>query len=201
MSGQEFRDYVTSRGVNFDSLSNEEKRQWSKTFDKSERAGTEQRRKKLRREKEGISKSNIPVEERSCQLLFHFEEIAVEEEDSGILSKAESNEVEEMPIEEEKNTIPSLKLVLDEIPIEFRNRYGELPASIYVRRCYLELYDMVTEIMLGEDCRQPAFLFTGIPGIGKSMFLIYFLCQYSRDDRFEDKRFAFEVCSGQYHYY
>ena len=39
MSGQEFRDYVTSRGVNFDSLSNEEKRQWSKTFDKSERAG------------------------------------------------------------------------------------------------------------------------------------------------------------------
>jgi hypothetical protein len=81
-------------------------------------------------------------------LLFHFEEIAVEEEDSGILSKADSNEVEETPIEEEKNTIPSLKLVLDEIPIEFINRNGKLPASIYVRRCCLELYDMVTEIML-----------------------------------------------------
>ena len=134
-------------------------------------------------------------------MLFHFEEIAVEEDDSKILPKADSNEVEEMPIEEEKNTTPSLKLVLDEIPIEFRNRYGELPASIYVRRCYLELYDMVTETMLFGNCQQPAFIFTGIPGIGKSMFLIYFLCRYSKDDRFEDKRFAFEVCSGQYDYY
>lgn len=37
---QEFRDYVTSRGVDFDTLSNEEKRLWSETFDKSKQHTT-----------------------------------------------------------------------------------------------------------------------------------------------------------------
>jgi len=35
MSLQEFRDYVANSDVNFDSLSNDEKRQWRETFDKS----------------------------------------------------------------------------------------------------------------------------------------------------------------------
>mmetsp|Transcript_34300 Transcript_34300/g.47131 ORF Transcript_34300/g.47131 Transcript_34300/m.47131 type:complete len:136 (-) Transcript_34300:145-552(-) len=39
MSMSEFRDYVTSRGVDFDTLTNEEKRQWSETFDMSKQQG------------------------------------------------------------------------------------------------------------------------------------------------------------------
>ena len=44
-------------------------------------------------------------------------------------------------------------------------------------------------------------LFTGVPGIGKSLFLIYFLYRYLHDDRFHDKRFALEFKSGKYSYY
>ncbi len=35
-------------------------------------------------------------------------------------------------------------------------------------------------------------MFTGVPGIGKSLFLIYFIHRYLADDRFPDKRFAVE---------
>ena len=35
MSLNEFREYVESSGVNFNVLTNEEKRQWRETFDKS----------------------------------------------------------------------------------------------------------------------------------------------------------------------
>lgn len=141
---------------------------------------------------EGISQNNIPSEQgRICRLLFHFEDI---------VQKEEGKELQEIIIEDEKTAFPSQNLVLDKIPVEFNYRYRKIPKSIYVRRCYLELYDLVSKMMLG-DYEQPAFLFTGISGIGKSMFLIYFLCRYSMDDRFVDKRFAFEVRSGVYHYY
>ena len=48
---------------------------------------------------------------------------------------------------------------------------------------------------------KPTFLFTGVPGIGKTFFMIYFLCRYSRDDRFADKRFVTEFSRGEYCYY
>jgi hypothetical protein len=35
MSLEEFREYVSNSGVNFDGLSNEERRQWRETFDRS----------------------------------------------------------------------------------------------------------------------------------------------------------------------
>ena len=47
----------------------------------------------------------------------------------------------------------------------------------------------------------PGFLFTGVPGIGKSIFLIYFLCRYIIDDRFLDKRFALEFQVNKYFYF
>ena len=132
---------------------------------------------------------------------FRFEEIAVDEEGSS--SREDEDKDEEMAVEDERIVgIPSsLKLVLEKIPLEFSKRYGKLPTSIYVRRCYLELYDIVTGMMLENNQKLPAILFTGIPGIGKSMFLIYFLCRYSEDVRFVDKRFAFEFHSGRYNYY
>lgn len=41
-------------------------------------------------------------------------------------------------------------------------------------------------------------LFTGVPGIGKSIFMIYFLCKRFLDKRFADKSFATEFRSGEY---
>ncbi len=38
MSLQEFKDYLTNRGVDIDTLTNEEKRVWSEKFDKSRQA-------------------------------------------------------------------------------------------------------------------------------------------------------------------
>jgi hypothetical protein len=33
---------------------------------------------------------------------------------------------------------------------------------------------------------------TGVPGIGKSVFALYFIACFVKDKRFEDKRFAYE---------
>ena len=44
-------------------------------------------------------------------------------------------------------------------------------------------------------------LFTGVPGIGKSLFLVYFIYRYLHDDRFSDKRFALKFDSGVYEYF
>jgi hypothetical protein len=92
-------------------------------------------------------------------------------------------------------------LLLDEIPLEFDLRYGRVPRCIFIRKCYEELYDTVTSIMLEPTISMPAVLFTGVPGIGKSIFMIYFLCKYSVDIRFIEKSFAFEIGSGLYHFY
>ena len=91
-------------------------------------------------------------------------------------------------------------LLKKSIPVEFKTRYSErsIPDRIYIRKCYEELYDLSTEIMLNSSC---TILFTGVPGIGKSMFMIYFLWRHQNDNRFTDKRFAFEIKSGVYNYY
>lgn len=52
-----------------------------------------------------------------------------------------------------------------------------------------------------ESKPRPTTLFTGVPGIGKSLFMIYFLFMFIVDDRFTDKRFALEFISGEYHYF
>ncbi len=93
-------------------------------------------------------------------------------------------------------------LIIDEIPAEFDLRYGHVKRNILIRQAYIDLYKAVTDIMLKAPLdRTLAALFTGVPGIGKSIFMIYLLCMYSEDDRFTDKRFAFECHSGSYHYY
>ena len=40
--------------------------------------------------------------------------------------------------------------------------------------------------------------FTGVPGIGKSMFLLYYIYRFLPDDRFPDKSFAVELVNGEY---
>jgi hypothetical protein len=92
-------------------------------------------------------------------------------------------------------------LTLYEIPVEFEERYGFIPSSIYVRKCYEDLYKLITNIMIRNDKKRPGVLITGVPGIGKSIFMIYFLCMYQSDENFKDKRFAFETNCGLYHFY
>lgn len=87
------------------------------------------------------------------------------------------------------------------LPKVFYKRYGSIPSRIYIRHCYRKLYEIVTNLMETYEKPFPAALFTGVPGIGKSLFLIYFLFMFLRDDRFPDKRFALEFVSGKYHYF
>lgn len=88
-------------------------------------------------------------------------------------------------------------LVLDELPHALVNRYG-IVENLYVRECYIDLYDIVVEKMIKYENKRPGMLFTGVPGIGKSMFLIYFMCRYLTDDRFPDKRFVFQIGLQEY---
>ena len=46
-----------------------------------------------------------------------------------------------------------------------------------------------------------ATLFTGVPGIGKSLFMVYFISRFLVDERFTDKSFALEFTAGKYVYF
>ena len=122
----------------------------------------------------------FPLGERT--LRFRFEDTSVEEDD-------------EMVVENQW-------LIFDSLPDKLKSRYSDYPSRIYVRQCYRDIYEMVTTQMLDDKYNSPpAFLFTGVPGIGKSIFLVYFLCRYLLDIRFPDKRFVLEFERGEYLYF
>ena len=92
-------------------------------------------------------------------------------------------------------------LVLDNIPQCFQHHYGVIPSKIFIRKCYEDLYQEVTVEILKPILKRSVFLFQGIPGIGNSIFMIYFILTYSIDNRFLDKRFALEFNRGSYYYF
>ena len=99
-------------------------------------------------------------------------------------------------------------LIIESFPYGIIGTLGVDLQKILVRSCYEELYEIVTAAMLepGEEISDgviamPRFLFRGVSGIGKSVFMIYFLCRYSTDDRFTDRRFAAEFLKGKISYY
>ena len=89
-------------------------------------------------------------------------------------------------------------LVVKHLPQCFKQRYGRIPERIYVRESYRRLYEMVADSMLRGSMEFGVTLFTGVPGIGKSLFLVYFINRFLLDDRFTDKRFALEFDRGAY---
>ena len=93
-------------------------------------------------------------------------------------------------------------LIVKELPECFYQQYGKIPEKIFVRECYHKLYEIAAESILNsESGKYSATVFRGIPGIGKSLFLIYFIYRFLHDDRFTDKRFALEFGGFYYHYF
>ena len=67
-----------------------------------------------------------------------------------------------------------------------------VPKKTLIRQSSEHVYEQITTAMQDTENDRPAFHVTGVPGIGKSIFMVYFLCRYSKDQRFADKRFALE---------
>ena len=83
-------------------------------------------------------------------------------------------------------------LVVDKLPFIFQQRNGIFPTRIYIRECYIKLYESITFSMLNGDMEDGIALVTGVPGIGKSVFMVYFLARFLSDNRFPDKSFTLE---------
>lgn len=86
-------------------------------------------------------------------------------------------------------------LTIHQLPIFLAKRYHGVE-KIYVRECYRQFYETVSARMLSNEEDDSATLFTGVPGIGKSLFMLYFIYRYLGDDRFNDKSFAVELMGG-----
>ena len=65
--------------------------------------------------------------------------------------------------------------------------------TIYVRDSYKSLYEVIKKDILKEDFELAVGLFTGVPGIGKSWFLIYFIYRYINDEKFSSQPFAVQL--------
>ena len=80
-------------------------------------------------------------------------------------------------------------LIVQKYPSFLKRRYEGIPNRIYVRSCYEDLYAICASHILNKNLfGYPVFLITGVPGIGKSLFLFYFIYRYIRDDRFTNNR-------------
>lgn len=81
-----------------------------------------------------------------------------------------------------------------ELPLFMRETFHEVN-RIFVRDCYTELYNLSTEnLLISPSCK---FLFKGVPGIGKTTLILYFLYRFLQDVRFPTKCFAFEFKANE----
>jgi len=89
---------------------------------------------------------------------------------------------------------------LDGLPDFVLTRYGFPSKLTYLtRKCYIALYKMIKKIALSSsDDQLPVMLITGVPGIGKSLFGIFFLLEAMLDDEFPFKEFFIEFEKGVY---
>ena len=75
-----------------------------------------------------------------------------------------------------------LTFPMDSYPVEGMGyKFAEeFNPRIFVRECYKEMYDLIMKMNKAEDItkRRRRFLVTGTPGIGKSLFALYFIKRY-----------------------
>jgi hypothetical protein len=89
-------------------------------------------------------------------------------------------------------------LEIDGVPNAMKKRYSiSEKLSLYCRKCYSSLYSYIKNVILDEVTR-PVMLVGGVPGIGKSLFSIYFMIQMMLDEDFPMKECFFEYKSGEY---
>ena len=62
----------------------------------------------------------------------------------------------------------------------------EINSRIFIRQCYKEMYDIIMKMITNEDLKQRKrkFLITGTPGIGKSLFTLYFIKRYLDENNY-----------------
>ena len=87
------------------------------------------------------------------------------------------------------------------MPTYISSRYGSVPRRILIRKCYVELYNIAQSDMIRTFYGFSATVFLGVPGIGKSVFVIYFIYRYISDTRNYLKSFAFEFARNNYLYF
>jgi hypothetical protein len=119
------------------------------------------------------------------------------------LSKLVSDDLKEKVVfafvEEIQSVEETVKNLMTTYPkYVFEPRYGVIPSRIFIRQCYVDLYNMSADNMVADVENLPVTLFTGVPGIGKSLFIFYFIHRFLNDDRFKDKTFAVELNQSEY---
>ena len=92
---------------------------------------------------------------------------------------------------------PREYLLLRSLPYLLNDRYGRLPKKIYVRDCYRQIYETASQLMVDGKMELGTSLCTGVPGIGKSLFLLYVMYRYLHDTRFPEKQLAVQLKQGE----
>jgi len=86
-------------------------------------------------------------------------------------------------------------------PNLFSRRYGQLPESLVIRESYNSLYELICTNIKNPKVNQFVALVTGVPGIGKSMFIFYFIYRYLNNNDVHDKSFVIQYEHNIYYYF
>jgi hypothetical protein len=88
---------------------------------------------------------------------------------------------------------------LKDIPETLKHRGGLANINLFIRSCYVDIYDEITSNMSNlNNHKQSNFAVIGTAGIGKSGFFLYFLWRYMEDirlmnDKNGDKSFFYQT--------
>lgn len=85
------------------------------------------------------------------------------------------------------------------VPQPFHQRF-QFPPDILIRQSYTDVYDLIIGRTKTDEngVVSGGGVITGVPGIGKSYFGMYFLYRFLTDLTFVDKRISYELDSGRF---
>jgi len=86
-------------------------------------------------------------------------------------------------------------------PNLFSRRYGQLPESLVIRESYNSLYELICTNIKNPKVNQFVALVTGVPGIGKSMFILYFIYRYLQGEDLHKKSFVIQYDNHKYYHF
>jgi len=125
--------------------------------------------------------SSLPTVDLSSKDLLKYLKKSESSEDYNVMD--DFRDAKFSGIDNKTLTFPKSSYPVESMGYEFAQI---MDSRIFIRECYKEMYDLIMKMNTVEDVKQRRrkFLITGTPGIGKSLFALYFIKRYLDENNY-----------------